>query len=97
MSWKDILKNDEEWPDNKDKFPKYIRVKGKDYKLSSFSGVGTHANYKWMDDFFEELEDLTLEYALKHNIDSEYEKEIQEESEIDYDQDYYQLDEDEEF
>jgi len=104
MSWKKILKNDKKYPDNRDKFPRYIRVEGTDYKISSYSGMGTTASYNSIEMlnrkiFYSDghLENLTLEYALKHNIDSEYEKEIQEESEIDYDQDYYQLDEDEEF
>tara|TARA_R100001163_G_C5054174_1_gene190729 strand:+ start:1149 stop:1448 length:300 start_codon:yes stop_codon:yes gene_type:complete len=84
MSWKDILKNDKKYPDNKDKFPKYIRVDGEDYKLSSFSGMGTTASYNHVDpkvSYFDgHLEDLSLEYALKHSIDSEYQKEIEEAS-----------------
>ena len=82
MSWKNILKNDKEYADNRDKFPKYIRVDGEDYKLSSFAGAT--ASYNHVDpkvSYFDgHLEDLTLEYALKHSIDSEYQKEIEEAS-----------------
>jgi len=91
MSWKDILKNEEE-----DKFPKYIRVNGEDYKLGLFTRLRNRytAGYYHVDTK-ELLPNLTLEYALKHSIDSEYQKEIQRDSEIDWDSDYYQLDDDE--
>ena len=96
MSWIDILKNE-------NKFPSYIRVDGTDYELSSTSGYGSYATagYNNLDigrgvSFKDgHIEGITLEYALKHSIDSEYQKEIQEESLIDYDTYYYQLDEDE--
>ena len=78
MSWKNILKND-----NRNKFPRYIRVDGVDYKISSYSGWGTSvvASYRSVEETERlsdgHLENLTLEYALKHNIDSEYQKEIE--------------------
>jgi hypothetical protein len=92
MSWKEILKNEEEY----DKFPKYIRVNGEDYKLGSFRSFRNRHTASYYHVGTEEwLSNLTLEYALKHSIDSEYQKEIQRDSKIDWDADYYQLDDDE--